>query len=126
MKQDLFLEAESFRELGGWVIDPAAMGQMGSAYLMAHGAGVPVADAATAIELAEAAEYHAWVRTRDWTAVWKRGAPAGCFTLKIDGIACRPRRQRRSVGVAEGRFARSRRGGTPRRASRSLRLQRPL
>ena len=86
MKQHLFLEAESFRELGGWVIDPAAMGQMGSAYLMAHGAGVPVADAETAIELAGPAEYHIRVRTRDWTAVWKRGTPAGRFTLNIDGV----------------------------------------
>ena len=33
----------------------------------------------------EAAFYHVWVRTRDWTAVWNRGTPAGRFTLKING-----------------------------------------
>lgn len=82
----LFLEAESFRELGGWVIDPSAMHRMGSAYLMAHGAGVPVADAETEIEITEPGEYHVWARTRDWTAVWKRGVSAGRFTLKISGF----------------------------------------
>ena len=50
----LFLEAESFRTPGGWVIDPSAMHKMGSAYLMAHGAGVPVADAETIVEMAKA------------------------------------------------------------------------
>ena len=81
----LFLEAESFSQRGGWVVDPAAMGEMGSAYLMAHGAGVPVADAETSIEIPEAGEYHIWARTRDWTAVWKRGTPAGRFTIRISG-----------------------------------------
>ena len=81
----LFLEAESFSQRGGWVVDPAAMGEMGSAYLMAHGAGVPVADAETTIEIPEAGEYHIWARTRDWTAVWKRGTPAGRFTIRISG-----------------------------------------
>ena len=82
----LFLEAESFRELGGWVIDPSSMHQMGSSYLMAHGAGVPVADAETEIEISEPGVYHIWARTRDWTAVWKRGTSAGRFTLWIDGV----------------------------------------
>ena len=82
----LFLEAESFRNPGGWVIDPSAMNQMGSAYLMAHGAGVPVADAETEIRIPVSGTYHIWARTRDWTAVWKRGTPAGRFTLKADGI----------------------------------------
>ena len=48
---NLFLEAESFAERGGWVIDCASMHKMGSAYLMAHGASVPVADAVTEINL---------------------------------------------------------------------------
>ena len=82
----LFLEAESFRTHGGWVVDPSAMHKMGSAYLMAHGAGVPVADAETSIEITEPGDYTVRARTRDWTAVWKRGTPAGRFTLKIDGV----------------------------------------
>ncbi len=81
----LFLEAESFRNPGGWIIDSSAMNQMGSAYLMAHGAGVPVADAETEIRIPVSGKYHIRVRTRDWTAVWKRGTPAGRFTLKADG-----------------------------------------
>ena len=68
------------------MIDPSAMHEMGSAYLMAHGIGTPVADAVTEIEIAESAVYHIRARTRDWTAVWKRGTPAGRFTLRIDGF----------------------------------------
>ena len=41
-EQDLWLEAESFATLGGWVIDQQSMAQMGSAYVMAHGMGIPV------------------------------------------------------------------------------------
>ncbi len=84
MKNTLFLEAESFRDLGGWVLDPSAMHKMGSAYLMAHGAGVPVADAVTEIRISVPGTYHVWARTRDWTAVWKRGRPAGQFTIRIN------------------------------------------
>lgn len=80
-----WIEAEAFDKLGGWVVDPAAMHVMGSSYLMAHGWGTPVADAETGIDLDHEGAYHVWVRTRDWTAVWKRGTPAGRFTLGIDG-----------------------------------------
>ena len=80
----LFLEAESFDHLGGWVVDQQAMQQMGSAYVMAHGMGVPVADATTRITLPTAGRWHAWVRTRDWAAVWGRGSAPGLFRLKLD------------------------------------------
>ena len=79
----LFIEAESFRNLGGWVVDQQSMETMGSSYVMAHGMGVPVADATTTIKLPNNGEWHAWVRTRDWTAVWKRGSAAGIFRLKL-------------------------------------------
>ena len=39
----LFIEAESFQNLGGWVVDQQSMETMGSSYVMAHGMGVPVA-----------------------------------------------------------------------------------
>ena len=81
----LLLEAESFDTLGGWVTETQSMQTIGSAYIMAHGMGVPVADAETTIELAEAGVYAFWARTRDWTAVWGRGEPAGRFTLGVDG-----------------------------------------
>ena len=41
----LFVEAESFAEKGGWKTDQQFIDQMGSSYLIAHGMGVPVSDA---------------------------------------------------------------------------------
>src|SRR5690348_9009515 len=38
----VLVEAENFRNTGGWLIDPQFMDQMGSPYLLAHGLGVPV------------------------------------------------------------------------------------
>lgn len=32
---DLFIEAESFDILGGWVVDPQSMEQLGSSYIKA-------------------------------------------------------------------------------------------
>lgn len=80
----LFIEAESFRERGGWVIETQSMPTMGSAYLMAHGMGIPVADAVTEVTL-PAGCYTFWARTRDWTKIWGRGKPAGRFTLHVNG-----------------------------------------
>ena len=81
----VFIEAESFEKLGGWVVDQQSMEQMGSAYLMAHGYGVPVEDAVTGFSLKNCGKYTVWVRTRDWTAVWGRGTPAGRFQIAVDG-----------------------------------------
>ena len=41
----LLVEAESFAEHGGWVLDTEFIEIMGSPYLMAHGLGAPVKDA---------------------------------------------------------------------------------
>ncbi len=84
---ELWLEAEAFDALGGWVIDQQSMDQMGSAYVMAHGKGIPVADAVTKCAIPEDGEWTVWVRTRDWTAPWKRGTPGGTFRVVIDGRA---------------------------------------
>ncbi len=83
----ILIEAESFDNLGGWIIDQRSMTQVGSAYIMAHGMGVPVADAETVCQLAEPGKWTVWCRTRDWTAVWGRGTPAGKFQVKINGTA---------------------------------------
>lgn len=80
----MLIEAESFKNLGGWVVDQRSMNVMGSSYIMAHGMGTPVPDATTYAEFPETAKWYAWVRTRDWTAVWKRGSAAGIFRLKND------------------------------------------
>ncbi len=79
-----WIEAESFHNLGGWVIEQQSIAQMGSPYLMAHGLGVPVADATTDF-LCEEGTYHVFARTRDWTAVWNVPSSAGRFQILIDG-----------------------------------------
>ncbi len=81
----VLLEAEQFRELGGWVIDQQFMDQMGSPYLLAHGLGDPVRDAVTSVTFGQSGKVRVWVRTRDWVAPWKaKGAP-GRFQVLING-----------------------------------------
>lgn len=90
----LFVEAESFRDLGGWVIDQQFMDQMGSSFLLAHGLGKPVADATTKVRFPATGTYRVWVRTRDWVGEWKQpgtlpaqraeGTP-GAFQLHVNG-----------------------------------------
>ncbi len=79
--QLIFIEAESFDNRGGWVIDQQSMDQMGSPYLMAHGLGVPVENAKTSTEIAEKGEYRVWVRTRNWVAPWGVPGTPGMFQL---------------------------------------------
>ncbi|HID75089.1 MAG TPA: FAD-dependent oxidoreductase [Planctomycetaceae bacterium] len=83
----VLVEAESFSIRGGWVIDTQSIDQMGSAYLLAHGLGVPVEDATTAIDLPAPGRYRVWVRTRDWVAPWKVPGAPGRFQLLVDGRA---------------------------------------
>jgi len=63
---ELLVEAESFKERGGWVVDPQFMDVMGSPYLLAHGLGKPVSSAKTEVEFPATGRYHVWVRTKDW------------------------------------------------------------
>ncbi|MCK5347687.1 MAG: FAD-dependent oxidoreductase, partial [Candidatus Heimdallarchaeota archaeon] len=80
--QDVLVEAESFDNPGGWVVDPQFVQQMGSPYLMAHGMGVPVGNAKTEIKFEKSGLYHIWVRTQNWTpGLWE--AP-GRFQLKVN------------------------------------------
>ena len=81
----IFIEAESFKNLGGWVVDTASMETIGSSYVMAHGMGIPVVDSETEFFVSEKNEYYIWALTRDWTASWNVQDPAGKFTVKIDG-----------------------------------------
>lgn len=69
-KDKVLVEAESFDELGGWVVDHQAMDIMGSPYLLAHGLGKPVEDAVKHIPFEQGGNYHVWVRTREWAAKW--------------------------------------------------------
>jgi len=83
--QTVLIEAESFANLGGWVVDQQFMDQMGSPFLLAHGLGVPVEDATSEVELPAAGNYRVWVRTRDWVAPWKASGAPGKFQLLING-----------------------------------------
>lgn len=88
-----FIDAESFKELGGWVVDQQSMDQMGSPYLMAHGLGEKVDDATTSFHISQGGKHRLWVRTRDWVGNWKgdqfegpmkaTGSP-GIFNLILD------------------------------------------
>jgi hypothetical protein len=84
---EILLEAEGFDDLGGWKLDQQFMDQMGSPILLAHGMGVPVKDATTAVTFPAAGEYHLWVRTRDWVANFNATGAPGKFQVLIDGKA---------------------------------------
>lgn len=64
----ILVEAEEFDDYGGWVLDSQFEMEMGSPYLLAHGNGVPVADATTTISipLPDSGHYKVWVRAKDW------------------------------------------------------------
>ena len=81
----LLVEAESFKNPGGWVLDTQFIEVMGSPYLLAHGLGEPVNDAKTTVKFPSAGTYHVWVRTKDWVAKWKAPGQPGKFQLVVDG-----------------------------------------
>lgn len=81
---DVLVEAESFAEKGGWVADAQFADLMGSPYLLAHGMGVPVADAVATVTLPAAGAWRLWVRTRDWTPDFA-GEKPGRFQIALNG-----------------------------------------
>ena len=83
----VFLEAEQFTKYGGWNLDQQSMDTMGSPYLLAHGLGIPVEDAETAVEFPTAGIYRVWVRTKDWVAHWNAPGAPGKFQLLINDKA---------------------------------------
>jgi hypothetical protein len=94
-KQSILIEAESFSDKGGWLVDPQFVEQMGSPYLLAHGLGIPVKDASTEILIKETGLYHVWARTKNWVpGKWE--AP-GRFIIILDG-----KRLQRELGKNTG------------------------
>jgi len=85
ISSQILVEAESFANKGGWVTDQQFMAQMGSPYIMAHGMGVPVADATTTIRFSKPGKYNIFVRTFNWTSPWHNGKGPGKFRLKVNG-----------------------------------------
>ncbi|MGV8095801.1 MAG: FAD-dependent oxidoreductase [Mangrovibacterium sp.] len=86
----ILIEAESFYDKGGWVVDQQFMDQMGSAYLLAHGMGKPVADAVTEVRFPGSGEYRVFVRTFNWTSPWFSGEGPGKFQVLVNGKPAGP------------------------------------
>ncbi len=83
-QNSVLIEAESFTNKGGWVVDQQFMDFMGSPYLMAHGMGVPVSDAMTEVKFPATGKYRVFVRTYNWTSPWHPGEGPGRFLLLVD------------------------------------------
>jgi hypothetical protein len=85
--EPLLVEAESFTNHGGWVLDTQFIELMGSPYLMAHGLGQPVKDATTTVTFSHGGKFRVWVRTKDWVARWQAPGAPGRFQVLLN---CRP------------------------------------
>ena len=77
----LWIEAESFSDYGGWVIDTQFVHKMGSAYLISKGVLKPSSPAKKTITVPVSGNWHVWVRTRDWLPEFSPGR----FTVEISG-----------------------------------------
>ena len=82
---NIWIEAESFEQKGGWQVDQQMIEGMGSPYLIAHGLGTPVKDALTNVRIDIAATYNVYVRTYNWTAPWHAATGPGGFKVAING-----------------------------------------
>ena len=82
--QPKWIEAESFANPGGWVLDTQFIDIMGSPYLMAHGMGKVVKDAETEVEV-PAGEYTLWARTKNWVGPWDAPGAPGRFQIAVNG-----------------------------------------
>ncbi len=80
----IFIEAETFSQKGGWVIDQQSFDVIGSSYLLAHGLGIQVEDAVTTVVVPKGGDYHVMARTRDWVAPWDAEGSPGKFSLIIN------------------------------------------
>ena len=86
-QEQVLVEAESFQEKGGWVIDQQSFPVLHSSYLMAHGMGRSVKDAKTYVQFPKKGTYQVWVRTKDW-APFPVGP--GKFKVQVDGKQLAP------------------------------------
>ncbi len=82
---DIWLEAEAFKDKGGWVVDQQYMDNMGSPYIMAHGLGNPVEDASTTVDVPKKGKYNIFVRTYNWTSPWNENEGPGKFNILVNG-----------------------------------------
>ena len=80
---NIWVEAESFANKGGWSVDQQFVFEMGSPYLIAHGMGECVEDATTEVVFSKAATYYVYVRCYNWTSPWSDKMGAGRFALSV-------------------------------------------
>ncbi|MDR0869223.1 MAG: hypothetical protein LBN39_00370 [Planctomycetaceae bacterium] len=83
--EPVFIEAESFADKGGWVVDQQYMHVMGSPVLLAHGMGEPVKDATTTVVFPKTGKYNVFVRTRNWVTPWTPEYAPGKFQMSVNG-----------------------------------------
>ena len=81
---DIMISPSMFAHIGGWVIDTQFVVNMGTPYLLAHGLGIPVEDAASDFLVEESGEYHLFVYTYNWVAPWNKTEAPGLFQIHID------------------------------------------
>jgi len=81
----ILLDAETFADRGGWVIDQQSEHLHGTPYLIAHGAGRPVADAVTSVALPHKGKWYVYARSYNWTSPWFKGEGPGAFRILVEG-----------------------------------------
>ena len=81
----VWVEAESFTDYGGWVVDTQFTHKMGSAYLLAPGVLKPVAPASAKVAIPRAGTWRLWVRTKDWLPEFSPGQ----FVVEVAGTRSR-------------------------------------
>jgi hypothetical protein len=87
LAQSVLVEAENFKDPGGWSLDTQFIEIVGSPYLLAHGLGTPVKDAETTVAFPSPGTWKVFVRTKDWVARWNAPGTPGRFQLLVDGKA---------------------------------------
>ena len=83
--QQVWVEAESFSNPGGWMLDTQFIDIMGSPYLLAHGMGTPVKNAETEVAIGKPGTYKVWVRTKNWVGPWDAPGSPGKFQVSVNG-----------------------------------------
>jgi hypothetical protein len=83
--ESILIEAESFQDPGGWVLDTQFINTMGSPYLLAHGLGKPVENAKTRFTAPIDGTYRLHVRTLNWVAKFNTDGAPGVFQVLVDG-----------------------------------------
>ncbi len=113
----VLVEACNFANPGGWVIDTQFYHQMGGNHLLAHGMGVPVTNATTAVDIPKDGKWKVYVRTRNWCpGDWK--AP-GRFRVKFNNKLLEP-----EFGVKDDKWGWQFGGEIDVKASRGMRGKR--